>query len=102
MQAYLSRGHFYGLHGKYSKAILNCNEALRLKPSSVRAHLYRGALKYNIRAFRLAIIDLNRALDLDKTCRLAYYDRALCRQATGNVPKVSLAVCCQKRLNYLF
>ena len=40
-QAYLARAAYYGLKGMYTKAILNCNEAIRLQPNSVRAYLYR-------------------------------------------------------------
>ena len=29
------------MKGKYAKAILNCNEAIKLQPKSVRAYLYR-------------------------------------------------------------
>lgn len=46
-QAYLSRVAFYGLKGRYSKAILNCNEAIKIYPHSVRAYVYRGVLKYH-------------------------------------------------------
>lgn len=45
-KAYLSRVAYYGLKGRYSKAILNCNEAIRLYPESVRAYICRGVLKY--------------------------------------------------------
>lgn len=40
-QAYLSRACYYGSRGNYTKAILNCNEAIKLQPNSVRAYLYR-------------------------------------------------------------
>ena len=42
VQAYLSRACYYGLKGVYTKAILNCNEAIKLQPNSVRAYLYRS------------------------------------------------------------
>lgn len=45
-QVYLSRATFYGTRGRYSKAILNCNQAIKVQPNSVRAYLYRGAFKY--------------------------------------------------------
>ena len=57
---------------------MNCNEAVKLKPDSVRAYLYRGALKYNIRAYELAIKDLTKATVIDKKCALAYFNRAVC------------------------
>jgi len=62
----------------YQQAILNCNEALRLRPQSVRALLCRGALKYHISAYHHAINDLTQAISLDKQCALAFYNRAVC------------------------
>ena len=40
-QAFLARAAHYGRTGRYSKAILNCNEAIRIVPNSVRAYVYR-------------------------------------------------------------
>jgi len=40
-QAYLGRAAYYGSKKRYAKAIMNCNEALRLHPDSVRALVYR-------------------------------------------------------------
>uniref|UniRef100_A0A8C9DDS3 Tetratricopeptide repeat domain 6 n=1 Tax=Prolemur simus TaxID=1328070 RepID=A0A8C9DDS3_PROSS len=77
-QAYLSRVAFYGSKGRYSKAILNCNEAIKIYPGSVRAYVYRGALKYCNRTYKLAITDLTTAINMDKKCYVAFYNRALC------------------------
>ena len=40
-QAFLARAAHYGRTGRHAKAILNCNEAIKLVPNSVRAHLCR-------------------------------------------------------------
>lgn len=40
-QAFLARAAHYGRTGRHSKAILNCNEAIKIAPNSVRAHIYR-------------------------------------------------------------
>lgn len=40
-QAYLSRAAYFGLKNRYTKGILNCNEAIKLQPNSVRAYLSR-------------------------------------------------------------
>ena len=48
-KVYLSRAAFYGAKGRYSKAILNCNEAIKIQPKSVRVYLYRGALKFYLK-----------------------------------------------------
>lgn len=72
---------------QYSKAILNCNEAIKLKPLSVRGYLYRGALKYHIRAYELAMRDLTQATKIDNKCSLAYFNRAVCYQDSGQYEK---------------
>lgn len=46
LQAYMSRAAYYGSKGRYSKAIMNCNEAIKILPNSARAYFYRGTLKY--------------------------------------------------------
>jgi tetratricopeptide (TPR) repeat protein len=70
---------------RYSKGVLNCNEAIRLSPNLVRAYLYRGCLKYSIRLYDHAINDLGKALQIDPSCAHAYYNRALCYIRRGNL-----------------
>ena len=69
---------------RYTKGILNCNEAVKLNSKSVRGYLYRGALKYLSKSFKYAILDLTEAINLDQTCSLAYFNRALCQQRVKN------------------
>uniref|UniRef100_A0AC11BI69 Tetratricopeptide repeat domain 6 n=1 Tax=Ovis aries TaxID=9940 RepID=A0AC11BI69_SHEEP len=76
--AYLSRVAYYGLKGRYAKAILSCNEAIKIYPQSVRAYVYRGVLKYYSRTYKLAITDLTTAINMDKNSYIAFYNRALC------------------------
>ena len=40
-QAYLTRAAQFAREGRIPKAILNCNEAIRVAPQSARAFLYR-------------------------------------------------------------
>lgn len=40
--------------------------------------LSRGAIKYNIKAFGLAIKDLTVAISIDTNCWLGYFNRAVC------------------------
>lgn len=40
-EAFLGRACVYGAQGRFTKAILNCNQAVRLNPRSVRSYLYR-------------------------------------------------------------
>ena len=44
-QAFLARAVHYGQTGRHTKAILNCNEAIRIVPNSVRAYVYRYVSK---------------------------------------------------------
>lgn len=46
---HLSRAALYGAQGRYAKAVLDCNEAIRIQPKSVRAYLYKGALKFYLK-----------------------------------------------------
>lgn len=50
---------------------------------------FRGALKYHIHSYPLAIRDLTMAVTLDSRCALAYFNRAICYQDSGNVEKVT-------------
>uniref|UniRef100_A0A8C5KL03 Tetratricopeptide repeat domain 6 n=1 Tax=Jaculus jaculus TaxID=51337 RepID=A0A8C5KL03_JACJA len=77
-QAYLSRVAYYGLKGRFSKAILNCNEAIRIYPEGLRAYLYRGVLKYYNKCYKLAVIDLTTAVNMNKNSYIAFYNRAMC------------------------
>ena len=48
----------------------------------------RGALKYHIKAYELAIKDLSKAASIDSTCALAYFNRAVCYQENRDYQKV--------------
>jgi hypothetical protein len=49
----------------------------------------RGALKYHIKAFELAIQDLSKAAAIDHVCPLPYFNRAVCYQENKQYAKVS-------------
>jgi hypothetical protein len=50
----------------------------------------RGALKYHIKAYDLAIRDLDIAIGIDSTCDLAFFNRAVCYQEKKNYHKVGI------------
>ena len=50
---------------------------------------HRGALKYHIKAYELAIRDLSKAASIDSSCALAYFNRAVCYQENKDYQKVS-------------
>ena len=51
IQAYLARAAYYGMKGIYTKAILNCNEAIKLQPTSVRSYMYRCVKRKTFQLF---------------------------------------------------
>ena len=51
----------------------------------------RGALKYNIKAFSLAVKDLTEAVAIDCKCSLAYFNRAVCYHEMRFFQKVGIA-----------
>ncbi|XP_007891557.2 uncharacterized protein LOC103178545 [Callorhinchus milii] len=77
-EVFISRAIFYGLQGRYFKALLSCNKALMIQPKSVRVFIYRGTLKFFIKAYKTAIADLNSAIAIDNVCSLAFFNRAVC------------------------
>ncbi|KAJ3108931.1 cytochrome c oxidase subunit 1 [Phlyctochytrium planicorne] len=79
-EAYLTRASYYHARGAFTEGIEDCNEALKLEPSSIRAHLLRGACKCKLHQYGLAIIDFTKAIQLDKSCHFAFYNRAVTYQ----------------------
>lgn len=51
----------------------------------------RGALKYHIKAYGLAVKDLTEAVAIDCKCALAYFNRAVCYHEMRFFQKVSYA-----------
>lgn len=55
-KVHLSRAALYGAEGRYAKAVLDCNEAIRIQPKCVRAYLYKGALKFYLKVSKNSMI----------------------------------------------
>ncbi|XP_038636843.1 uncharacterized protein ttc6 [Scyliorhinus canicula] len=86
-EVYLSRAIYYAMQGRICKAILSCNEALKLEPRSIRAFLCRGALKFYSKAYELAVDDLTSAININSACILGYFNRAVCYQKANDLQK---------------
>ncbi|KAI9199213.1 uncharacterized protein BJ171DRAFT_632051 [Polychytrium aggregatum] len=69
--------------GDYNLSIDDCNEALKLEPTSIRAFLLRGACKCKLNQHSAGIQDFTRATQLDRACRFAFYNRAVTYQLLG-------------------
>ncbi|CAH8530067.1 unnamed protein product [Heterobilharzia americana] len=83
-QCLLTRIVYFALHKRYTKAILNCNEAIQQSPKWTRIWIYRGVFKYILRTYNFCEADLNYAIEKNETCSLAYYNRGLCHQTQAN------------------
>lgn len=56
--------------------------------------IFRGALKFHISAYKLAVRDLTEAIAIDCTCLLAYFNRAVCYHAMKHYQKVYIILKC--------
>lgn len=82
-QAYLSRACYFALLQRYSKAVLNCNRAVNLKPDSARAIMTRGCIKYQTGSVESAIKDMKAAIEIDSGSSLLWYNLAVCYHNFG-------------------
>ncbi|XP_065176344.1 uncharacterized protein LOC135806120 [Sycon ciliatum] len=82
--AYVTRAAVFGMRKELELAIINCNNAIRLRPRSVRAHLYRAMFHFEKGLLDEALSDLCSCLSLDPACSLALYNRAIVHTAMGN------------------
>jgi tetratricopeptide (TPR) repeat protein len=80
--AYITRAAFFESKGFYGKAIVDCDEALKIEPISIRAHILRGSCKCKIGLFPLAVSDFSKAVAIDKNSHFAFYNRAIAYQAS--------------------
>ncbi|KAI3381282.1 hypothetical protein SNEBB_010106 [Seison nebaliae] len=85
---YLDLAAFYDTNQqRVSKAILNCNEALKIAPNLARSYLYRGSLKMKMKLYKNAITDIEKAIKMDGKCVHAYFNLAICYQILGEYSK---------------
>jgi tetratricopeptide (TPR) repeat protein len=71
--------------GNHHKAIEDCNQALRLDPSSASAYINRGSAYDNLGEYSQAIEDFDEALRLDPDDAVAYRNRGLAYRNLGNL-----------------
>ncbi|KAK4469747.1 hypothetical protein MN116_007268 [Schistosoma mekongi] len=79
-QCLLTRIMYFGINQRYTKAILNCNEAVHRRPEWTRIWIYCGVFKYILRTYDFSEADFDMAIEKDQRSSLAYYNRGLCRQ----------------------
>lgn len=83
--AFLARGFAYWQLQEFDKALADFDRAVQLGgPLAVPALAGRGGLRHAMGNRREGLVDLGRALKLDKTDAMAYLLRARARMAEGN------------------
>jgi tetratricopeptide (TPR) repeat protein len=70
----------YRLRNEYDRAIFDCNEALKLRPSLPMALATRGAAYRQKGDFATALRDLDQAIRLDKSNQFARDQQRLAEQ----------------------
>jgi len=72
---YADRANTYTKLGRYTKAISDCERAIKLDPKSAGAYVNRGRAYRNLKQDTKAISDYTSAIELDPKCLVAYYNR---------------------------
>jgi tetratricopeptide (TPR) repeat protein len=84
---YVNRGVLRMRNGQYDAALTDYSEALKLDSSLGAAHLNAGAAHIYKKDFTSALPALNEAIRLgSKDIFAAYYNRAIARENTGDLP----------------
>lgn len=84
---FVNRGVLRMREGQYDEALSDYAKAIDLRPELGAAYLNKGAAHIYQRDFDLALAALNRAIDLESPDLFAaYYNRAIARENTGDVP----------------
>lgn len=84
---YVNRGVLRMREGEYEQALSDYNNATSILPELGAAYLNEGAAHIYQRNFSDALVSLNRAIELNTNDLFAaYYNRAIARENTGDVP----------------
>ncbi|MFA6075780.1 MAG: tetratricopeptide repeat protein [Negativicutes bacterium] len=84
---YLKSGNAYGENGKYIKAIVEFNKAIKKQPDYDLAYLNRGRAYYESGVYDKAIVDYSLAISMDPKYSYAYYYRGLAYKKKGQLDK---------------
>jgi tetratricopeptide (TPR) repeat protein len=74
--AYYNRGMAYYFENQYERAVMDYNQAIKLKPNFAEAYSSRGIIYAKKSAFDLAMADYTRAIKLKPDLAEAYVHRA--------------------------
>ncbi|WP_084395998.1 tetratricopeptide repeat protein [Henriciella aquimarina] len=84
---YVNRGVIRMREGNYAPALEDYDKAIETQPELGAAYLNKGAAHIYMKEFDSALAPLNRAIELQSVqLHAAYYNRAIARENTGDVP----------------
>lgn len=86
-QAVLDRGMHQMDPGTYPEAIKNFDRAIAIWPEFADAYMYRGIAEHNLSQADGAVVDLEKATDLNSNLTRAYDELGLIYQEKGNTAR---------------
>ena len=82
--AYLSRASFHFQNSNYLDSVADCNSALALEPTSIKALSIRGACNLKSAKYSKSIEDFSEVISLDCKSSIGYFNRAMAHQLSEN------------------
>ncbi len=76
-------------NGQYSQAISEFNRAIAANPDNFEAYVFRGKAKWCNQDLQGALVDYNRAIELDDNASMVYMDRSFLYDELG-MPELAL------------
>lgn len=80
-----ARGWVSLMKDKYSNALADLNEAIRLKSDDPTYYMNRAMARYNLNDLRGTMDDFDRSISLDPNSKLSYLNRAIMRTTVGDL-----------------
>lgn len=80
-----ARGWLSLMKDKYSNALADLNEAIRLKSDDPTYYMNRAMARYNLNDLRGTMEDFDRSINLDPNSKLSYLNRAIMRTTVGDL-----------------
>ncbi len=80
-----ARGWVSLMKDRYSNALADLNEAIRLKSDDPTYYMNRAMARYNLNDLRGTMDDFDRSISLDPNSKLSYLNRAIMRTTVGDL-----------------
>ena len=83
---YVNRGILRARNGDADGALADYDNGLRINPQLAEGYVDRGATYIAVKRYKEALADIDKGLSLGtKKAYIAYYDRAIVREALGDI-----------------